>query len=275
MKTRTLAMAAVLTLGTACHPAPPPAPHPEAAPPAAATPPAPSRVGLRGGWNGHVLYRRADSIILALPGGEKQVQQLGRAAGFSLRIGEPVAVTIRLDTLAFLPATAGSTEAVGTTWTGRLTGSRLGPLSTTGSGPLIGDLSQTVENLFPRLPTEGVTVGMRWRDSNTVERQLGVFRVLEDRRGEWEAGQVTDRGGVKVVPITVHETQELRGQGNQAGRVMNMTAQGVRSTTYYVTLSGRLDGLVQRDSAAILVSIPDTRQVVPTVRIGRVTVVVR
>jgi hypothetical protein len=262
---------AAVTGVAGCHSAPPAPPRPETAP-GAAPARGPERVALRGGWNATLRYRRQDSIILALPSGDRQVQQLGSTARFTLNLGAGSTVSVRLDSLGFTPPVTGTAAVAGVIWSGRLTGSRVGDLTTSRTGPLIADLGPAVEGLFPRLPVGGVEAGMRWTDSATVSRQVDIFSTIEDRHAQWAAGQPVMRDGLRVLPLTVREVVEQRGEGTQGGRTMRMTAQGIRSSTYYLTMDGRLDGLVQRDSIAMLISIPSARQVVPTVRIGRVEV---
>ena len=63
---------------------------------------------------------------------------------------------------------------------------------------------------------------------------------------------------------------EQVGKGSQGGREMTMTAQGVRSSSYYVTILGRVDQVVHRDSIAKFITIPAGRQTIPTTQIVRV-----
>jgi hypothetical protein len=53
---------------------------------------------------------------------------------------------------------------------------------------------------------------------------------------------------------------------------MRMSSEGRRTSTYYLTVLGRPDALTQVDSASRLITIPSTRQAVPTTQVVRTRV---
>ena len=61
-------------------------------------------------------------------------------------------------------------------------------------------------------------------------------------------------------------------RGSAVRREMRMSSEGRRTSTYYVTMGGRVDALVQVDSASRLITIPSTRQAVPTTQVVRTRV---
>ena len=267
-----LALAAA-TVAACSSGAAPPAP---TAAPAREVPPGdppPARVSLATDYRGTALLERSDSIVLTLPDGSKQVQRLGRHARFSVEVRRDGEVRVRLDSLALRPsARGGEREAVGTMWQGRIGPDGLEEVRANRSGTLVADIGTAVSELFPLLPPSGVAPGQRWADTSETTRQVEIFEAQERRTSIWEAGQRSPRQGVIVQPIRVSERYEQLGEGEQAGREMRMSAQGVRSASYYLTMTGLIDALVESDSAARLITIPSTRQAVPTIQVTRTTV---
>ena len=260
--------AITLVAVAACRSAPP-----EAAPRPAARPSASSStVTLRRDWSTLVTMQRNDSIVLTMPDGNRQVQRQSRNARFTLTL-TPGAIRVRLDALTLTPALGDiANEVVGTTWTGRVSGSgRISGLQASRGTALADEMSSVVEALLPRLPDGTVRPGLTWQDSATAPVRVDIFRTTERRASRWNSGERTERDGIDVIPVRVRETYEQFGRGSQAGRQMTMTAQGRRVATYYVTLDGRVDGAVMQDSVAKFITIPDTRQSIPTMQFARTT----
>ncbi len=126
--------------------------------------------------------------------------------------------------------------------------------------------------MFPALPSGGVLEGARWADTSETTLQVEVFEAQDHRVRRWEAAKRTPRDGVLSQPIRRTEEYEQLGKGDQAGREMRMSAQGSSKTTYYLLLTGKIDAIIQTDSASRLITIPSTRQAVPTIHVVRRTV---
>lgn len=234
---------------------------------------APARVALALGYTATALLDRNDSIVLTLPDGSRQVQRMGRHARFRIEVSRNGDVRIRLDSLALRPAAGGpAREATGTEWRGRLSPAGIENLRPNRTSGLIADIGSAVHELFPELPSGGVAPGQRWADTTEGTRQVEIFEAQERRTSTWVAGQRSPRQGVTVQPLRVTERYEQLGDGEQAGREMRMSAQGSRSATYYLTMTGLVDALVESDSASRLITIPSTRQAVPTTQVTRTTV---
>ncbi len=262
------AMLATACGGGSAAPARRPAPAPQ---PAANAAPAP--ISLATGYRATALMERSDSIILTLPTGDKQVQRMGRHARFTIDVRRDGAVRVRLDSLALKPSTGGREhDAVGTVWQGQLTAGGLGTLRTSASNPLVADLGERVRDFFPTIPGDGVLPGVHWADTSDATRHVEIFEAQEHRVRQWEAVARGTRLGVVVQPVRLTEHYEQLGAGQQAGREMRMSAQGSGTTTYYLLITGLIDAVVQTDSASRLITIPSTRQVVPTVQVTRTTV---
>jgi hypothetical protein len=228
---------------------------------------------LRDGWHATVLVQRDDSIILTLPSGARQLQKFERNAGFTLIMDGDGRVSLRLDSLTIRPRTGtGQGTAVGATWTGRAADAHVNAMRVTGGGDPAAELTAVVRNLLPRLPAGGIHARMTWADSSTGDVRVDVFKASEHRTAAWSSGALTQRAGSGVLPVLLREDFEQLGDGQQGGRKITMTSQGRRSGTYYLTTDGRVSGAQLDDSVAMLISIPDAKQVVPTMRYARTIV---
>ena len=266
---RGLTIAALLALA-GCGKSPTPVTRPTPNTNVASAKPAAGAIALSTLWQSRVLLERRDSLILTLPNGGKQLQRLGRNALFTLRI-EGKNLTVTLDSLQLIPASAeASREAVGTTWTGWLGAyGKLENFTASRGGVLVEELTQTVASLLPRLPRGGARPGDRWADTSKKNIRVEIFRTDDQRTGQWRVAAAMDREGIRVIPVQVREAFEQIGRGSSAGRNMTMTAQGVRSAQYYMTLDGRVEVATVVDSAAKLITIPGSQQSIPTMQYSR------
>lgn len=265
--------AVLMALLAACSSNPPPRPaQPRNTP---VRPPAdgPAKVMMAMGYTSSAILERNDSIILSLPNGGRQVQRLSRRARFTVNVTDRGEVRVRLDSLTFRPSAGGSErEAIGATWTGRLTTAGLSEVRSDRRSTVVAELTQAVRDLFPSLPRSGVTTGDRWSDTTTGRRQVEIFEANDERMSSWNVGRRSTRSGILVLPVTATESYTQLGQGEQAGRDMRMSSEGRRTSTYYIQMSGRTDALVQVDSASRLITIPSTRQAIPTTQVIRTRV---
>ncbi len=228
------------------------------------------------GYQAVARLERQDSIILTLPSGQRQIQQTSRTARFSLAVSPTGEVEVRLDSLHFTPDLgSAAAEAIGTRWQGQLDRHGLSELSANRDNGVVKDLTSAIAELFPILPRSGVAVGEQWADTSRSTRRVEIFDADDRRQGSWQLGRARSLDGLMVHPITAAETYEQLGEGEQAGRTMRMSAQGSRRATYYVTRAGRIDQIVQVDSASRLITIPETRQAIPTTQVIRTRVAFR
>lgn len=233
----------------------------------------PRRVALTTGYNATALVERVDSIVISLPDGSRQFQRIARQMRFAVRVDRSGEVEARLDSLATQPSSMAPREQlIGTTWRGQLTREGLTDVKSSSRDPVAGLLAFQVASLFPAIPRGGASEGERWADTTGSDRQVEIFQATDQRRSEWVVGVATRRQGIETIPVTVVEEYEQLGRGEQAGREMRMSAQGVRSITYYVTMLGRIDGMSGRDSAQRMITIPATQQAIPTTQVVRTRV---
>lgn len=273
MNQRIVGFAVAATLLAACSSNPSPSTTPARNTPTRPPADGPARVLVATGYSGSALLERSDSIILALPNGGRQVQRLSRRARFAVTVSERGEVRVRLDSLVFRPSAGGSErDAVGTSWSGRLTVAGLSEVRSDRRSPVVAELTQAVRDLFPALPRSGVSTGDSWTDTTTGRRQVEIFEANDERIANWSVARRTTRSGILVLPVMATENYTQLGQGEQAGREMRMSSEGRRTSTYYVTMGGRVDALVQVDSASRLITIPSTRQAVPTTQVIRTRV---
>jgi hypothetical protein len=224
----------------------------------------------RTAWRSTATLVRSDSIVLTLPSGDRQVQRMSRRGRFNVEIDNGGGVKVTLDSIIFTPRIGNSVrELTGTVWQGRLNSDGLTNIKASRGGPLVEELTLAVREMFPPLPSTGVSPGATWADTTSTERKVEIFEAQDERVSTWRVGSRTEREGLNVLPIRVTERYEQLGKGDQAGREMSLAAQGSRSATYYLTFGGRLDAVTVVDSASKLITIPSTKQVIPTTQIIR------
>lgn len=230
-------------------------------------------VTLAPAWRAIAVMERRDSITVTLATGARQSQVLAQRARFSVEMAQD-RVRIRLDSIAVTPVSGpGVGEVIGVTWSAPVRSGRIGNLVPNRHTPIVDDLTPALQAVFPLLPAEGVRPGMTWVDTTSGKRRVQAFEVGDQRTSEWRTSPRTNRNGMPVQPVTVTEHFEQMGEATPGGQRMTMTAQGERSSTYYITVAGRLQGVVHRDSVAMLISIPSRRETIPTMQ--RISTIVR
>jgi hypothetical protein len=189
-----------------------------------------------------------------------------------LNISDGGDVTLTLDSLVVKPRTSGDAGSpVGAVWTGEVAGDRLDALQLRGRpGGSAAPLTSMVRDLLPRLPRSGARAGLSWADTTNGPVQVDIFSGSERRTATWSGGTVTARD--RLLPVSVREEFEQLGSGTEGGRKMSMTSQGRSSGIYYIAPDGRITDAQLSDSVVMLISIPGTRQLIPTTRYSRTSV---
>lgn len=226
------------------------------------------------GYSASGQLTRRDSIILTLPDGQLQIQQMSRRATLAISVSPTGLVRVRLDSIEFNPPVGKAVNlAAGTIWNGRLGSDGIERLRANRTSDLVDELTPMIQELLPAIPRSGVAPDGVWGDTTKTNRRVEIFAASDQRQSTWHVGESSEVEGLQVHPIKVLEHYQQLGEGSQAGREMRMSAEGVRKATYYMTLDGRVDQLVQVDSANRLITIPDSRQAVPTTQIVHLRVV--
>ena len=235
--------------------------------------PGDTMLALAENWHAKVLVERDDSIVLTLPSGYRQLQEIHRRAGLTLGIAGDGTASLRLDSLAVSPLDRERPAAPSlVSWTGRADDQRINAYRVSAGGEFAAELTSFVGNLLPRIPIGGVRPQMTWTDSAAGTVRVDIFSANERRSARWTAGALHGDGTGASRSVQVEESYEQVGSGSQNGHRITMTSQGSRSGIYYFTRNGRLTGAQLADSATMLISLPDTRQMVPTIRYGRTSV---
>lgn len=225
-------------------------------------------------WSATVTLTRHDSIVLTLPGNQTQLQQTSRHAAFTLTVDRRGAVTLRLDSMELVPyPERASIPMVGTVWTGRTVGNRVVWEATAGAGPVIENLSADIADFFPRLPAGGVSPSTRWSDTSTSRGRVDIFEVSQHVTAKWVASAERVIDGKPGLVVTEVRLLEQTGKGEDGSMAMSMTGQGSGSMTYHLLKNGEISSVARQDSLAVLISVPATHQLVPTVRFIRSRVV--
>ena len=262
---QTLVRLAPIVVFAACAGSPPLAP--------AARPNAGPTISLQENWHAKVLVERDDSIILTLPSGNRQLQQFHRSAAFTLGVAGDGTVSLRLDSLTMRPpGEGGHATPLRAVWTGRADDPRVIAFRVSAGGSFADELTAVVRNLLPRFPAGGAHAQTTWTDSAAGRVRVDIFTAKERRVATWTAGTLRHDAKGTSLTLQVRENYEQLGRGSQGGQSMTMTSQGRRSGIYYSTVGGRLTSAQLTDSTIMLISLPDTRQVVPTLRFGRASV---
>lgn len=230
-------------------------------------------ISVEKNWHVRVLVERDDSIVLVLPSGDRQLQQFHRSAVFTLGTDGDGTVSLRLESLTVLPTdVAAHATPLVAAWTGRADDTRVNALHVSAGGALADELTALVRNLLPRFPAGGAHAQTTWTDSAAGKLRVDIFTANERRAATWTAGRFNRDATGTSLAVRVRENYEQLGTGWQGGQKITMTSQGSRSGLYYSTNNGRLTSAQLTDSANMLISIPDTRQVVPTRRYSRASV---
>ncbi|MGH7583270.1 MAG: hypothetical protein ACREL5_08610 [Gemmatimonadales bacterium] len=222
-------------------------------------------MNIKPGWRATVTADRNDSIILTLPSGATQLQRFEQREIFALRIDSDGGVWVRLDSVTLGSGEPSADAPIGAVWRGRLDDLRASGLHLASGGAAAERYSAVVRRLLPQLPADGVSARLSWRDSASAKLAVDVFSGEERRSEQWSSGAVIGNDGGEL-PVKVSEKYEQYGEGETSGHPMTMTAQGRRSGTYYVTMDGTIRRASLGDSAAVLISVRDSRQLIPTMR---------
>jgi hypothetical protein len=234
---------------------------------------APQRVTLSDDWSSTVTVIREDSIILSLADGSKRLERRQRTARFRMFLSPGIAIAVQLDSLAFNPAIPIQSGSLGTVWNGRVDArGRLSTLSLNRHNTTTDELEQTIRELLPRVPRGGIFSGMTWRDTSDGSLRIDGYETDEERLASWSVGERTNRGALILVPVIVEEKFEQLGKGVVLQRPSDMTAQGTRRGTWFMTMVGQLSQAVLVDSVAKLVTITGSRDPVPTMEFTRTTI---
>jgi hypothetical protein len=272
-------VAALLLLASCSSGSTVPATHPSPTPP----PPTPSIDPIRvepardlairyprsgAGMLRYALARR-DSVIATMPGGDTQVQILGRTAFLTL-------TWVAADTGTRLTATVDSIvpdsgltglammldSARGSRWTAfRRPEGHLVALAG-GTRSLVADqIRDQLQLLFPLLPPEGLRPGATWTDSTKAVARVSAFEATEAALTASRAASMTTASG--TLPLVVVRTRTATAEGMQFGQPMTLRATGSDTLTYQIAPDGRVLSAEGVRLTDLVIDLPSSGQSVP------------
>ena len=145
----------------------------------------------------------------------------------------------------------------------------------------LGQLLGRLRSFYPRLPTQGLKLGVAWTDTVvTIDRSGGAVvttrSVVHSRAAAWD-----DRSGARALRLEVTSTFELTGGGgggggggDGGGQPFSLAGSGTRSGVEYVAADGRYLGGESRDSTNLVITLPTQGIAIPRRQLSRVTVTV-
>ena len=176
-----------------------------------------------------------------------------------------------------LPPTINLTAAKGLVFRGRLapTGEfRNAVPSDSAVAQSLGQLLGRFRNFYPRLPAEGLKLGVAWTDTVSATDKGGgadvtTKSIIHSNAAAWE-----DRAGTRTLRLEVNSTFEFSGTGEGGGQPFQLAGGGARSGVEFVAQDGRYLGGESRDSTNLTITLPTQGVVIPRRQISRVTVTV-
>lgn len=193
-----------------------------------------------------------------------------------------LATTLTLDSIVpdsgvILPPTMNLAAARGLTFSGRLapTGELTDAVpSDSAAAQHLGQLLTRLRSFYPRLPTQGLKLGVQWTDTVwTTDRggggEVTTKSVVHSRAAAWE-----DRTGARALRLEVTATFELAGGGSGGGQPFSLAGSGTRRGTDYVAADGRYLGGESRDSTSLVITLPTQGIAIPRQQLSRLTVTV-
>lgn len=262
----------------------PPAPRPSAGPAEAGpvSAPSPGEVLTYQPFSPPVQVRiqHRDSIIVSLGDAGDQVQVSGETAFFTIgtrTIGRsgPHIVEVTLDSVTTEGRDAETpTTAVGVRWSGdRTERGLLQGLAPTRGGDGVAEIGHLVALLYPILPEGGATTGATWKETRPRIVHANPFRVRDSLVVSYRADSMVTMEGMQWLHLTEEAFYTREGTAsNSAGAALPVSGFGISSTSYYVSMDGRLVRATGVDSTSMTLSSPETGARIPVRQISRVSI---
>lgn len=227
-------------------------------------------ISLRPDWRATVVAVRADSTVLTMPSGAKQRQTTAERVTFTLATATDGAISIRLDS-ATRDGQPMHTRAIGAVWSVTAGDGAVDAVRLQHGNDDARVFTALVRDLVPMIPAGGAHLASRWVDSASGTVRVDVFNANEHSRSDWSIDMPVRRDTHEAIPLHVDQSFEQFGSGSANGERLTMTSQGRRTGTWYLDADGTVTSAQLRDSTAMMISVPASRQVVPTIRVARTT----
>lgn len=218
--------------------------------------------------------------------GMRQPLDFGLSAFFRATITGPAdtagyPTTISIDSIApdsgtTVPMGINLGSAKGLSFTGRLTAQ--GDFhnqvpSDSAAAQALSPIVGSFRNFFPRLPASGLSLGVQWTDTLTMnDRAAGnvtVKSITRSHAAAWET-----RNNARSLRVDVSSTFTIQGNGEQNGQPFQVSGDGVRSGIDYIAMDGRYLGGESSDSTNMTITLPVQAMTIPRTQVSKTTVTV-
>ena len=288
---RRLLFAAAVLISISCGPKNPPS-NPTPANPGAPPPPPPpapppsQQQAIRLGPSAlRYVMHQTIHVEQQLPTGP-QVLDYGLRVFFAVTIsgpadsvGYPTTVTvdsIMPDSGTSLPVTINLGAARGLSFSGRLMPKgefRSQTVSDSTASQSLSPIVGAFKNFFPRLPSNGATLGASWTDTTTEsDRTAGTVTITSVNRAH--AASWEDRNNTRSLRIEVTSDFTIKGSGQQMGQPFEVAGNGMRSGVDYLAADGRYLGSESHDSTSMTITLPIQAMTIPRTQVSKTTVTV-
>ena len=218
--------------------------------------------------------------------GLRQPLDYGLRAFFAVTITGPAdtsgyPTTITIDSIAVdsgttAPMGINLSAAKGLSFVGRLTPKgefRYQLASDSVAAQSLSPVVGSFKNFFPRLPPNGLTLGVAWTDTVTEnDRAAGSVTVTSINRSH--AASWEERNSARLLRVEVTSEFTIKGSGQQNNQPFEVSGTGVRSGTDFVAVDGRYMGGESRDSTSMTITLPVQAITIPRTQVSKTTVTV-
>jgi hypothetical protein len=234
----------------------------------------------------YVVYRRL--LIEQSFGGQQQRQELGARAFIGVVIsgpadssGYPASFTvdsIQSDSGTPQPIADAMSKVRALVLAGRLAsrGDFQGSsTSDTAAAQSIAQLVGNFRDFLPRIPTEGLRVGVAWTDTMALTQRSDGGGVTRRATTHSTAAAWEEYAGTRSLRIESSATYNVKGSGQNGGQAFEVTGSGTTSGRSFIAEDGRFLGGESQDSTSLTISLPAQGMSIPVTQVLRSSVLVR
>lgn len=160
-------------------------------------------------------------------------------------------------------------RAAGTTFVGTLTaeGRVVGLHGGDTTNAFLGQLAQSAERFFPRVPAGGAAPGQRWTDTLSTSTVSGGLEIHLELVSRSEAGGWVDRDGLRALEVATVTDYTLTGGGSQMGTEIDLDGTGSRHSIAYLAADGRFLGSTSADTSNMTATVAAMGMMIPIIQV--------
>jgi hypothetical protein len=147
--------------------------------------------------------------------------------------------------------------------------------SDTSSAQSIAQLVGNFRDFLPRIPAEGLRVGVAWTDTAALTQRGGGGAVTRRVTIRSTAPAWEDHAGARSLRIESSATYSVAGSGQNGGQAFEVGGTGTTTARAFIAEDGRFLGGESQDSTSLTVSLPAQGLSIPVTQVLRSTVLVR